>query len=149
MVGNVEVTSLDALSDGSRGAKRARVLRDVVAAKHLSPLKDNCSATMADDTVMEGTSSQSLFDGLVFTIIPSTAFTLEYVLKVNVPRVFIPDGVLISLSWAKILLAMAAGSSILTKKPAISRTSLKLRILSLPPPISPTMTPQSISSNMW
>ena len=53
---------------------------------------------MADDTVMEGTSSQSLFDGLVFTIIPSTAFTLEYVLKVNVLRVFIPDGVLISLS---------------------------------------------------
>lgn len=53
---------------------------------------------MADDTVMEGTPSQSLFDGLVFTIIPSTAFTLEYVLKVNVLRVFIPDGVLISLS---------------------------------------------------
>jgi len=84
---------------GSRGVERARVLRDVVAAKHLSPPpKDNCSATMADDTVMEGTSSQSLFDGLIFTIIPSTAFTLEYVLKVNVPRVFIPDGVLISLS---------------------------------------------------
>jgi hypothetical protein len=70
-----------------------------VVAKHFSPPpKDNCSATMADDTVMEGTSSQSLFDGLVFTIIPSTAFTLEYVLKVNVPRVLIPDGVLISLS---------------------------------------------------
>ena len=136
--------------DGSRGAERARVLRDVVAAKHLSPPpKDNCSATMADDTVFEGTSSQSLFDGLVFTIIPSTAFTMEYVLKVNVPPVFIPDGVLISLSWAKILLAMVASSSILTKKPAISRISLKLRILSLPPPISPTMTPQSISSNMW
>ena len=32
--GNVEVTSLNALGDGSRGAERARVLRDVVAAKH-------------------------------------------------------------------------------------------------------------------
>ena len=90
---------MNSLGDGSRGAERARVFRNVVAAKHFSsPPKDNYSATMADDTVMEGTSSQSLFDGLVFTIIPSTAFTLEYVLKVNVPRVLIPDGVLISLS---------------------------------------------------